>query len=206
MKARTLLKKLTDYGLSVQVADDKIRLSPRQLINDKVLAFVRTHKNDLICALNDENRERKRTLHQGRLEVLRVIMRRYLKTGDCTRIIPTDYEIEDYIDWVLLKHGYDLEDAITTYRNITPEPVLTCKCGYLPPFCSCGGIAAPRMVSCSQCANFTPDVIGNGMGIGTCTHGIERTRELNGCISLYRYANRHCAEFSKSENHGIKLS
>lgn len=147
MKARTLLKKLTEHGLTVKIVDDKIRLSPRQLINDKVLAFVRTHKNDLLCALHDENRERKRTLHQGRLDVLRVIMRRYLKSGDPSRMIPTSYEIEDYIDWVLKQHDFDLEDAITTYRNITPEPVFVCECRYLPPFCSCGGITVTTHLS-----------------------------------------------------------
>lgn len=59
MKPRTLLKKLTDYGLSVTVNDDKIRLSPRGLINEKVISFVVSNKEQLLAALYEEHREKK---------------------------------------------------------------------------------------------------------------------------------------------------
>lgn len=58
MKAWTLLKRLTDYRLKVFQADNNIRLSPPQLVNDKVLRFVRAHKETLLSVLQEESRER----------------------------------------------------------------------------------------------------------------------------------------------------
>lgn len=159
MKARTLLKKLTDYGLTVKIANDKIRLSPLQLINDKVLSFVRTHKNDLMCALYDVHREHKRALHQGRLEVLRILLRRFLNDAHCRDMINyqdgaviNDKSVETYLDATLIHFDYDIEVMIDIYRVYTPKPVLPtliCECGYRPPFCSCIG-TQPVMVTCNQ--------------------------------------------------------
>jgi len=204
MRERTLLKQLTDYGLAVQVADNKIRLSPRQLINDRVLTFVRTHKNDLLCALYDEHHERKRILRQGRIEVLRVILRRYLKPGTPGVSAVTATEVEEFLDDVLRYFNYDLERAITHYDNITPAPILTCQCGLRPPFCTCSGIPIAGVVTCNSCKHFTPDNIGDGTGIGECVCGVEWTMaalSLQGRMPLYRYANRRCNQFKTTEEH-----
>lgn len=137
MKARTLLKKLTDYGLKVTQSGDNIRLSPSQLVNDKVLTFVRSHKNHLLSALHDEQTElhskKKLSLREGRLEVFRLMLQRYLKLNQASKI-------EDFLDDILIQFNYDLEKAINYYRKITPEPMLIdvrCQCGYMPPFCNC---------------------------------------------------------------------
>lgn len=221
MKARTLLKRLTDYGLAVNHIGDNIRLSPRQLVNDKVLAFVRAHKNDLLCALHDEEREkhlaRKHTLNQGRLEVLRILIRRFLNDAKCREMVNykgtaviNDKAVEDYIDTELTNFDYELEAMIDMYRIYAPQPiqpVLTCnKCGYRPLFCACGTQApgvmnrkADNVVSCNACEHFTPDEIGDGSGIGHCSLGIDWTQEPHGRMPLYRYADRRCSEFSKSQ-------
>jgi hypothetical protein len=71
-----------------------------------------------------------------------------------------------------------------------------CKCRYQPPFCSCNYMH-PNQVTCDQCINFNPDQIGDGAGIGSCKIGIEWTQEINGHMPLYRYAHRHCDQFTK---------
>lgn len=152
MKARMLLKKLTDYGLTVKQIDDKIRLSPPYLVNDKVISFVRAHKNDLLYALHDEtpekHLERKNALHPGRLHIMKVLIRRFLNVESCRQMVNykdklpiNDNAIEDYLEMELVNFDYDLEAMINMYRHYTP-PVnnfsITCKkCGYNPPFCSC---------------------------------------------------------------------
>lgn len=196
MKAWTLLKKLTDHGLTVKIVSDNIRLSPRRLINDRVLAFVLTNKNELLGALRNEHLERKQALGH-RIQILRVLLSRFIKPVNPIAIFPTYGEIEEYLDDVLIKHDYDLEDAIATYSNIVDAPVLMCKCGYMPPFCRCGGTPIMGIVTCNACEYFTPDAVGDGAGIGNCSLGIKWTQELHGCMPLYRYADRHCAEFSK---------
>lgn len=147
MKARTLLKKLTDYGLIVKEVCGNIRLSPRKLINDKVLTFVRTYKNELLCALYDERQERKQALYQGRLEILKVLLRRFLSDPNCRKMV--NYKgspiingaaIEAYLDTELLNFDYDIEAMIDMYRVYTSAPTLKCKCGYRPPFCSCSNM------------------------------------------------------------------
>jgi hypothetical protein len=184
VKARTLLRKLTDYGLTVQaINDETIRLSPPELVNDKVLTFIRTHKNDLLCALHDEQKtihhRRKAALREGRVEILRITLRHYLKPGNPSNNVVSKHELEEYLDCVLKQFDYAIEDAIQTYKNIIVKPVMTCKCGYNPPFCSCGGISLSAVVACNQCEHFIPDNIGDG-GIGKCDLDIEWTSELKG--------------------------
>lgn len=153
MKARMLLKKLTDHGLSVQEIADKIRLSPCHLVNDNVLTFVRNHKNDLLHALYDERKEthlkRKQALHQGRLDVARVLLWRFLNDAECREMvgykgqIPSlhkDTSLETYLESELVNFDYELEAMIDLYRIYTPKPPVIdgrCKCGYNPPFCNC---------------------------------------------------------------------
>jgi hypothetical protein len=151
MKARTLLKKLTDHGLTVKTVGDNIRLSPTQLINKRVVSFVRTHKNDLLGALHDEHeelhREHKLALHQGRVHVLRILLWRFLKNDKCRLMVNyqgnpeiNDKAVEIYLDSELVSFGYDLEVMIDMYRIYTPEPDIVdkvCNCGYIPPFCLC---------------------------------------------------------------------
>ncbi len=204
MEARSILGKIRQHGVTIKAIGNTILLAPKKLINDRIVGFVRDHKEKLLTALYQEederkalHRERKRALNQGRLEVFRCLMRRHLKPSDLSRMVPTDYEIEEYIDGALKQNDYDIEDAILTYRNIIPTPTLVCKCGYRPPFCSCGGIPVSGMVTCSQCENFTPDKVGDGTGIGLCSLGLQYTEELHGHKPLYRYADRRCDKFKQ---------
>jgi len=54
-----------------------------------------------------------------------------------------------------------------------------------------------KIVTCNTCELFTPDEIGDGAGIGDCALGIKWTQEYNGRRPLFRYAERHCVQFSK---------
>lgn len=203
METRTILEKIRQRGFTISAIGNAISLSPKRLLNDRMISFVREHKEELLTALyqeQDERKsshlERKRALHQDRLEVLRCLIRRYLNSGDPIRVMVTDSEVDEYFDWVLRQHDYDFEDAISTYRNLIPEPNLMCKCRYRPPFCSCGGAAASGRVTCNDCKYFIPDQVGDGAGIGHCTIGLQYTQELNGHRPLYRYADRCCDRFS----------
>lgn len=131
MKARTLLKKLIDHGLKVRQVGDSIRLSPLQLVNDKVLTFVHTHKNDLLCALHDEHeelrRKRKLVLQQGRVHVLRILLWRFLQNNKCRHMVNyqgsteiNDQSVEAYFDGELVNFDYDIEVMIDIYRIYTP--------------------------------------------------------------------------------------
>jgi len=54
-----------------------------------------------------------------------------------------------------------------------------------------------KIVTCNACEQFTPDKMGDGMGIGNCELGIKYTQEFNGRMPLFRYSERHCKQFSK---------
>ena len=56
------------------------------------------------------------------------------------------------------------------------------------------------LVACNDCMHFTPDTIGDGVGIGNCNLRIKWTSEVNGKMPLYRYATRNCASFNESTN------
>jgi len=71
-----------------------------------------------------------------------------------------------------------------------------CQCGYNKPFCSCN-IISPGMVTCNTCEHFTPDIIGDGSGIGNCGLEVKWTQEFTGRMPLFRYSERHCQQFSK---------
>ena len=63
MRPRSLLKKLIDHGLTVRLGDSfTVRLSPSNLVNEKVADYVRLHKEELLTALHEEHRERKLAL------------------------------------------------------------------------------------------------------------------------------------------------
>lgn len=198
MEARMLLKKLKDYGLIVKTVNGNIRLMPRKLINDKVITFVREHKNELLCVLSEEHQEKKQALGY-RLDILRILLRRFMEHS-----LPNNPDIkisiksvEERLDSTLQDYDYNLTEAINFFNSITPTPILTCKCGFNPPFCSCGGIPIPGVITCNKCEHFTPDVIGDGGGIGNCERHVQSTQELNGLLPLFRYAKRHCNKFSK---------
>jgi len=53
-----------------------------------------------------------------------------------------------------------------------------------------------QTVACNDCKYFTPDSIGDGVGIGDCALGVTWTQEYNGRKPLFRYAKRHCSSFS----------
>lgn len=147
MKARSLLKKLTDHGLTVKQVDDKIRLSPVMLINEKVISFVRNHKEALISALNDEHREKKRKLGH-RIGTLQVCLRRYYEAQGQWKDDALHWQaLNQWLDQILVCWKYNLEEAIDHYGSLTPEPAYTCKCGLRAPFCSCSDVRGARPVS-----------------------------------------------------------
>ncbi len=137
-----------------------------------------------------------------RIQILRVLIRRNLNhiraqdTTTQTKMLINDKFVEFVVDHELSAHNYDLEAAIDSCREFAPKPEPTCKCGYQPPFCSCGGILMSEVVTCNSCKHFTPDKVGDGAGIGNCRHGIESTQELSGRMPLYRYSIRRCAKFN----------
>ncbi|MFA6304007.1 MAG: hypothetical protein WC627_12870 [Legionella sp.] len=55
-----------------------------------------------------------------------------------------------------------------------------------------------KTVACNDCEHFSPDEIGDGVGIGHCALGIRSTK-IAGYITmpLYRYSDRYCDKFSK---------
>ena len=149
MEARTLLQKMRQRGFIIKAEGNAISLAPKKLLNDQIIAFISNHKNELLTALYQEqddqkalHRDRKADLPQGRLEMLRIILRRYVKPGNPLDRRPTEHELEQYLDEILVTHNYDIEDVIATYRNITAPSIiapLTCSiCECRPLFCGCG--------------------------------------------------------------------
>lgn len=71
------------------------------------------------------------------------------------------------------------------------------QCGYCKSLCECMA-KNTIVVTCNGCEHFTHDKIGDGAGIGDCGLSIKWTYEGNtGRIPLYRYAPRHCNQYSK---------
>jgi hypothetical protein len=214
MEAVAVLQKIRQQGFVIKAEGAQISLSPKLLINDKMISFIRKHKQALLTALYQEqdkhkalHLERKRALRSGRLEIFRILLRRFLNDPKCRDMVNykgslpiNDKAVADYLDMELLNFDYDIEATIDIYRIYTPigDPsTITCaKCGYNPQFCSCGTVPV-GMVACDACEHFTPDQIGDGGGIGTCGVQIKSTQEINGRMPLYRYAHRHCDKFSK---------
>ncbi len=81
-------------------------------------------------------------------------------------------------------------------RNHATELICS-QCGYLKSLCECTPGCNPQIVTCNGCEHFIPDKIGDGAGIGGCGLGIKWTQEYNGRKPLFRYAERHCNDFSK---------
>lgn len=54
-----------------------------------------------------------------------------------------------------------------------------------------------KVVQCDLCMYFTPDIIGDGVGIGHCALNVKFTREVHGKMPLYRYAERHCVQYKQ---------
>lgn len=86
--------------------------------------------------------------------------------------------------------------AFPIVRNYATELICS-KCGYFESLCGCKSGDSPSLVTCNGCEHFTPDKIGDGTGIGDCGLGIKWTQEYNGRKPLFRYAERHCKDFSK---------
>lgn len=82
------------------------------------------------------HRERKQALRQGRLVILRNLIKQCF--GDDWVYVTTHWdELEDIIDRALKDYDYDLEQVIDNYRKIAPPFTVhdpRCKCGYMPPF------------------------------------------------------------------------
>ncbi|MHB1947066.1 MAG: hypothetical protein ACYCQI_02985 [Gammaproteobacteria bacterium] len=201
MRARTLLKKLTDHGLTIKINGDNVRLSPLRLVNDNVLTFVRVNKAKLLVALWEEHREKKQSLGH-RVQVLRVLAQRYLEGNADTSLASKTIDaqvIEGCLDDALIQFNYDVEAVINFYKSLVSPPVISCKCGYQHPFCICG-IIPTHTVVCENCEHFLPDIIGDGTGIGRCGLGIQGTQEYNGMLPLFRFAARTCQQYSKLMN------
>lgn len=140
MKPRSLLKKLTDYGLTVRLGDNfSVRLSPSNLINEKVANYVRLHKEALLTALYEEHQERKLALGH-RVHVLQNFIKAAYSGQWCYNNTCLT-ELDEIVDETLMNYNYDLELAIDCWRPLsksTPEfEQRQCDCGYVPPFCSC---------------------------------------------------------------------
>lgn len=201
MKPRTLLKKLTDYGLTVYTNGAKIRLSPRQLVNDKVISFVTKNKTDLLTALYEVHIEKKNGLG-NRLQVLRIAIKNCC-IGKRSLMAEEEFwkHVEMQVDEILPKLGYDLEEAINYYRSQYLDQNFdlygACKrCSYAPPFCKCAPSNTTSGVVCNDCQYFVPDKIGDGIGIGTCELGLTLTPAMiGGQMPLYRFAKRRCGDF-----------
>ena len=86
--------------------------------------------------------------------------------------------------------------ALSMGRNDATDNVCR-QCGYNKPFCSCD-TSYSGMVTCDTCEYFTPDIIGDGAGIGRCGRGIIWTEVLNRRTPLYRYADRYCEKYSNT--------
>lgn len=140
MKPRTLLKKLTDHGLTVKrIQDNTLRLFPMKLVNEKVILFVKRNKEALISALIDEHREKRNTLgHRvGRLQVC--LIRGFEAEGAWKDDNHHWQMLNAIVDRILIERNYRLEEAIQHYETLFPEPAYHCKCGYKAPFCGCPG-------------------------------------------------------------------
>lgn len=154
MDADAILNKLRLRGIDVVAIGNAISLTPKRLVNDQMVAFIRKHKEYLLTALYQEedkrialHKKRKYALRQGRLEVFRILLRRFLNDAKCREMVNfkggtaiNDKTIEDYLDSELINFGYDIDAAIEMYQAYTPKPVVECKCRYQRPFCSCGGV------------------------------------------------------------------
>jgi len=87
MEANAVLEKIRKRGLTIKAVGDSISLAPKDLINHQMIGFVREYKQELLAVLNDERTpshiERKRMLREGRLEVLRILLWRFLEDESC---------------------------------------------------------------------------------------------------------------------------
>lgn len=163
MEARVVLDRIRKRGFEIYPNGTKISVTPKKLVNSQMVNFLKKHKNELLKALYEErrdteakHRERKSALRQGRIEVLKVLLRRFLNDPTCREmvnyknckygtpladdIIITDLALEEYLDIELVNFDYELEDMITMYQHYTPpaKPYnILCDCGYMPPFCKC---------------------------------------------------------------------
>jgi hypothetical protein len=204
MKARALLKKLIAYGVTVRQVGHNIRLSPRRLINDKVIAFASKNKEDLLAALLEEHQEKKCALGY-RMQILRVLIKNKLRSEHLGMAYnELLQQVESHLDGELVKHGYDLETAIKYWQDLYGYENLDVydlckKCRNVSAYCRCENTidVVNYIVTCDQCKHFMPDQIGDGAGIGQCVEGKEWTQKYNGRMPLFRYATRYCEEFIK---------
>src|SRR5579872_5056943 len=197
MEARILLQKIRQRGFTITALGNKLALAPKQLINDQVLFFFQKNKQKLLTALYEEEDEHKKKKNKlgHRLGTLQICLKRCY--GNSWKDEPESWlRLNQWLDQILMDWNYDLEGAIAHYRGLAPEPTYICKCGLRPPFCSCGGVQLPGVISCDQCLNFQPDTIGDRSGIGLCKKGIVWTEEGNKRMPLFRYAKRLCHIFT----------
>jgi len=160
MEARTLLERIRQRGFTIKAVGGAISLAPKQLINDRMITFVREHKEALLTALYQEkdvqkaiHRERKLALPKDLLHISRALLRRFLNDAKCRDMtnykgspIINDKVVETYLDDELINFDYEIEAMIKMYRVYTPSSASKCKCVYQPPFCSCGGILVYKPV------------------------------------------------------------
>jgi|SRR5579862_1149555 len=154
MDVSIILQKIRQRGLVITPIGNNISLTPKNLLDDRMISFLRKHKELLLTALYQEqneqqalHRKRKLALQQGRVHVLRILLWRFLQNGKCRQMINhqenseiNDKSVEVYFDGELVNFDYDIEVIIDMYRIYTPESAVVdkfCSCGYVPPFCSC---------------------------------------------------------------------
>lgn len=114
---------------------------------NNISTFQRNEPNEINYQKAKTHLQRKATLRQGRLHVLRILLRCFLKNHQCRQMVnykgnsEINYNsVEIYLDDELINFDYDLEAMIEMYRVYTREPTVVdnvCYCGYVPPFCSC---------------------------------------------------------------------
>ena len=142
MKYESLLEQFRTRGFVLAAAGGGIILSPKKLINERLINFVRKHKEGLLTALYQEQ-----DVHRGRKNALghrMKVLRNFIKAayGNQWRYDNTCLaELDEAVNETLMKYNYDLELAIDCWRplskNTPVHEARHCGCGYVPPFCSC---------------------------------------------------------------------
>lgn len=157
MDAKLVLQKIRQRGITIMAIGNHVSLEPMQLVNKRMVVFVKEYKNELLTILYQEkddqklaHSQKKDLLRPGRLEILRILLSRFLNNAECRFLVDyktlgwvTDAMVEKYLDNELVQFNYELEDTIDFYRLIGGKilnnavPPSVCKCGYRPPFCIC---------------------------------------------------------------------
>lgn len=191
MDASIVLQKIRRRGFVITPSGGQISIKPKKRLDERMIAFLQANKPVLLTALYQEQDDAKilhqkkmRALRPGRLHVLKTHIQRWLRSLNPDRLIPSDKETNDCVESILINNGYDLENAIDTHSFTTDLY---------------GQDSISLTVTCDACDHFSPDTIGDGVGIGSCSLGMLGTPEPSGFMPSYRFAKRHCIKFTENK-------